>query len=182
MSGSWIASFPANISYQRRYPDHGLFDSVCAYTTNNESHSCVMLSRVKRASVPFKNACGAYVLVLLIRFIFTTQSKNQITARSLFCNTPCLKSLINEKEWPPEPVSGGMPTHRSHFLLSHERFISSTAPKLKLIRRIKWGTYFFFISSELRLSWMGQHSYVIHLIRCSSDTVIPVSYYLSDLG
>ena len=177
MSGSWIASFLANISYQRRYPDHGLFDSVCAYTTNNESHSCVILSRVKRASVPFKNACSAYVLFLLIRFIFTTQSKNQIRARSLFYNAPCLKSLI--KEWPPEPVNGGMPTHRSHFFLSHERVIRSTAPKLKLIRRIKWGTFF---SSELRLSWMGQHSYVIHLIRCGSDTVIPVSYYLSDLG
>ena len=77
-------------------------------------------------------------------FIFTTQSKNQIRARSLFCNAPCLKSLINEKEWPPELVSRGMPTHRSHFLLSHERVIRSTAPKLKLIRRIKWGTYFFY--------------------------------------
>lgn len=90
MSGSWIASFLANISYQRRYPDHGLFDSVCAYTTNNESHSCVMLSRVKRASVPFKNACSAYVLFLLIRFYFyhtikeSDQSKISILQCTLF--------------------------------------------------------------------------------------------------
>ena len=110
-----------------------LFDSVCAYTTNNESHSCVMLSRVKRASVPF----AVLMFFFAHTVYFTTQSKNQIRARSLFYNAPCLKSLINEKEWPAEPVSGGMPAHRSHFLLSHERVIRSTAPKLKLIRRIK---------------------------------------------
>lgn len=77
-------------------------------------------------------------------FILTTQSKNQIRARSLFYDAPCLKSLINEKEWPSEPVSGGMSTHRSHFLLSNGRVIRSTAPKLKIIRRIKWVTYFFY--------------------------------------
>jgi len=138
------ASFLANRSYHWRYPGHGLFDSVCAYTTNDESHSCGMLSRVKIASVPFKNVGSAYVLFLLIRFVFTTQSKNQIKARSLFYNALCLKSLINEKEWPPASLLVGVCRRTARTSSFPSSVLRSTAPKLKLIRRIKWGTYFFF--------------------------------------